>query len=201
MHFLCLHGIGTNSHVLETQTASLRHEMDTHHTYHFVEGTQSCPVATGTDGILLAISQLSNYIIEEGPFDGVIAFSQGAALVSTYLMQFGDKNPGIAMPFRCAIFLSGSRPYHAKALLERKVEHIELENGGAFLNLPTTHIWGRQDTLKSQSEALWNLSDEKQRDGYIHSGGHEIPGARAQEDLQRCIKAIRRTIDRASLEC
>jgi hypothetical protein len=66
MRFLCLHGIGTNNHVLEMQTgithtlndtremlllkdlaATVRYELGDTHTYEFVEGTERAPIADG----------------------------------------------------------------------------------------------------------------------------------------------------------
>ena len=65
MHFLCLHGLGTNSYVFETQTgelalamrnpgaanvrnsATLRHDMDQHDTFDFAEAGRECPIADG----------------------------------------------------------------------------------------------------------------------------------------------------------
>ena len=149
------------------------------------------------NSISLALSQLSRYIAEEGPFDGVIGFSQGAALASTYLIQQAEQ----PSPFRCAVFFSGGRPFDPQALAEGKAEWVESKDAKPLVNLPTTHIWGRKDThFREASEVLSSLCDEGQREVFIHNQGHDIPGARAQEDLQRCMKVIRRTIERASLE-
>jgi len=217
MHFLCLHGLGTNSHVFETQTASLRHEMDRHHTFSFVEGTIACAIAPEikaffplndeyfqyyeptADSVSLAVLQLSRYIAEEGPFDGVIAFSMGAALASTYLIQ--EAQAGRPLPFRCAVFFSGARPFDPQALTQGQGAFVDLGGKVTSLDLPTAHIWGRKDTrYRENSELLSSLCDEGQKEVFIHNQGHEIPGARAQEELQRCVKVIRRTIERASLE-
>ncbi|PQE25647.1 serine hydrolase FSH protein [Rutstroemia sp. NJR-2017a BBW] len=239
MHFLCLHGAGTNSHVLETQTASLRHELDGHHTFDFVEGSISCPVAPGkipflalwvldqlilraeikpffasadkyyryydgnADSILRALSQLSHFISEEGPFDGVIGFSQGATLLATYLVLVNKQQPEAPVPFRCAIFLSATRPFDTQALTTGQLKYVEqTAEAEPLIRLPTTHIWGVKDIEnRDDSEQLSMLCDEAQREEVKHDGGHEIPGARAQSDLQNCVKAIRRTIELASIKC
>lgn len=149
---------------------------------------------------MLALDQLSTYIEEEGPFDGVIAFSQGAALVSAYLIHVSRQNK--SMPFRCAIFLSGALPFDPEALREGTVEHVQVPRTGPLLTLPTTHIWGRKDMeFKRDSEMLASFCDESQREQFVHEKGHEIPGSRAHEDLQRCARVIRRTIEKASIEC
>lgn len=148
---------------------------------------------------MLAFAQLSQYIVEEGPFDGVIAFSQGAALVSAYLIQISNQQKFRPKPFRCAIFLSGARPYDPQALAEGRVEYFEPKGTQSTIVLPTTHIWGSRDaSFREQSEALSALCDEGQREVYIHGQGHEIPGSRAHDDLQGCVRAIRRTIEKAT---
>lgn len=47
MRFLCCHGRGTNSLILETQLAALRHELGDGHIYDFVEGTVPASLAPG----------------------------------------------------------------------------------------------------------------------------------------------------------
>lgn len=48
---------------------------------------------------------------EEGPFDGVIGFSQGAALAASIMLQHAKSNPREEL-FRCAIFAGASLPYN-----------------------------------------------------------------------------------------
>ncbi|KAH8695169.1 DUF341 domain protein [Talaromyces proteolyticus] len=218
MHFLCFHGIGTNSHVLETQTATIRYEMDRHHTFEFVEGTHIVPIApeingyfpsadtyfsyygNSADSISLALSQLERYIDEEGPFDGVIAFSQGAVLLSTYLIKLSQERPDKPLPFRCAIFFSSSRPFDPRLLAKGQAAWIEPDDKGPLLNLATTHIWGTNDIQQEDARVLCSMCDESLRYVYVHEQGHEIPGARAKEDIQGCVRAIRRAIENGSTD-
>jgi predicted esterase len=150
-----------------------------------------------------ALSQLSTFISEEGPFDGVIGFSQGATLLATYLMLVNKQQPEASIPFRCAIFLSATRPYDTQALARGKLEYVEPTVGAEpLIRLPTAHIWGLKDIEnRDASEQLAMLCDEAQREEVKHDGGHEIPGARAQSDLHNCVRAIRRTIEMASIKC
>ncbi|KAI4146671.1 MAG: hypothetical protein LQ340_005849 [Diploschistes diacapsis] len=190
MRFLCLHGMGTNSNVLETQLAFYPSN-DSYFQY----------FSPNANSLWLAISQLSAYVEQEGPFDGAIAFSQGASLVSTYLLQFTRQKPGEPLPFRCAIFFAGARPFDVIALAKGSMKHVNPAESGPLLCLPTAHVWGRDDPLRDeQSEVLWLLCSEAQRDLHVHEKGHEIPGARAKEDVQRCVRLIHRTIDKASVD-
>jgi predicted esterase len=149
-----------------------------------------------------ALEQLAGYIDAEGPFDGVMGFSQGATLAATYLIQRSQQHPNERLPFRCAIFLSGPRPYDPPALAPGEVRYFELEaTGRSVINLPTAHIWGRRDVRCAHDcEALLELCDAAQRDAYVHAGEHEIPGARAPEDIQGCIRTVRRIIDKAQMD-
>lgn len=217
--------------------ATIRYEMDQHHTFEYVEGCEICPIAPGTTplhvmysrgttltlteikafypsndtyfqycgrsaaSVSRALSQLHTFIIEEGPFDGVIGFSQGAGLIATYLIQINQQQPETPLPFRCAIFFSSAAPIDARTLHTDKVEMIESGSTFPLLTLPTAHIWGSRDVQsKDQAEMLYSLCDTSQRDCFVHGEGHEIPGARAKEDVESCVRIIRRTIERASIE-
>ncbi|MCJ1250984.1 hypothetical protein MMC30_008214 [Trapelia coarctata] len=190
--------------------------MDRQHTFEFVESTVACSVAEelkayypSTDtyyqyydprsasSMSLAISQLAAYVLEEGPSDGVLGYSQGAVLAATYLIQFSQQHPSSPLPFKCAIFFSGGRPLDPQELAQGKLKWLDPKETGPLLKLPTTNIWGRNDTLwPGTSEVLSELCEEPQKNVYIHEEGHDIPGARAKEAVQGCVRAIRRTIER-----
>ncbi|PFH54900.1 hypothetical protein XA68_12409 [Ophiocordyceps unilateralis] len=144
-----------------------------------------------------ALENLANYVDQEGPFDGAMGFSHGASLIATYLLQCQQ-----TQPFKCAIFLSASRPYDVAALSTGVLRYADPDpDRRPLLSLPTTHIWGsRDDAYGDQCNVLVAMSDEAKRNVYIHKGGHEIPGPRAKDDVQGCVRAIRRVIERASLD-
>ena len=45
MHFLCLHGRGTNGRIFEAQTAAIRQAVGSGHTYEFIDGGVVAPAA------------------------------------------------------------------------------------------------------------------------------------------------------------
>ena len=60
-----------------------------------------------------AVFDLDRYIVDTGPFDGVMAFSSGAALATTLLLYKQQKNPveqRLHPLFKCAIFFSRGIP-------------------------------------------------------------------------------------------
>ena len=54
-----------------------------------------------------AISQLEAYLAVEGPFDGVIGYSQGASLAATYLIRFSQLPPSAPLPSSALSFFLG----------------------------------------------------------------------------------------------
>jgi pimeloyl-ACP methyl ester carboxylesterase len=66
-------------------------------------------------GLQAAFNLLEETIEDEGPFDGVIAFSQGAAVVSSYILQSLKESPARS-PFKFAIFFSAAMPFDLDSL-------------------------------------------------------------------------------------
>ena len=80
------------------------------------------------------------------------------------------------------------------------MEFIDPKAAGPLLELPTANIWGRNDEVwPGSSEVLSELCDERSNQVYIHDEGHSIPGPRAMEAVQGCVRAIRRTIQHAEM--
>lgn len=153
------------------------------------------------DTITPCLAQLDEYVMAEGPFDGVMGFSAGAVLAAMYLVEkqkqhqgAGDGNDGCGrFPFRCAIFLSS-------ASNREEMGHVV---GGAIdddlplpprllLRIPTAHIWGAADrTAPTGGEDLARFCDPALRLTLVHDGGHELP---RREYLTKAVHVIRRTI-------
>lgn len=150
------------------------------------------------DSVLDALDSFDKYLEVEGPYDGVVGFSIGAGLAATYLLQQAIRHPEKPLPFACAVFFSGAAPVDPMALERGEVRLLEL---GDYLNLPslelpTAHIWGRND-VDQQSEMLHAGCHPKERGQYLHDEGHAIPGAQAKEALMESVRLIRRTVGRA----
>lgn len=67
---------------------------------------------TTTSQALSTLSDLRTLLSTDGPYDGVLAFSEGAALAATLVIQCAMDLPNETPPFRVAIFLSGACPPH-----------------------------------------------------------------------------------------
>ena len=140
------------------------------------------------------------YITKEGPFDGVMAFSLGAALVATLMIRNSQQDltqPRVAPLFKCAIFLSGGIPFDNAALLQGKVQTLDAGEG-EIIQIPTAHIWGSNDVLSPGTSSVLSMMCSAQlRTILIHDGGHEVPGARSKDAVTAAVHVIRRSIDRA----
>lgn len=148
--------------------------------------------------IRVALAQLATFIALEGPYDGVVGYSHGAALAATFLIQHSRLHPGSPLPFKCGVFLSGGIPMDLAALEEDELKPLNAERDGVLLGLPTAHIWGRNDKLwPGSSELLSGLCEERVRSVFVHDEGHDIPSARSKEAVLGAVRAIRRTLDRA----
>ncbi|KAG8162667.1 hypothetical protein KVR01_007145 [Diaporthe batatas] len=225
MRFLCLHGIGTSSEILEAQLSSIRFHLDNSHEFEFVEGQFVWPPAPGIeeafgkqeayysyfDGTLQSIHQavldLAEYLDSEGPFDGVIGFSQGGALAATLLAA---ESRGLLPPFettgndsrlKCAIFLSCGQPWDFAALESGVERRLSAEADGVCIRIPTAHFWGSNDMegFLGNHEVV-SLCEEKNRVVSVHKSGHGIPTASRPADLMGLVKGLERTIQRVFME-
>jgi hypothetical protein len=140
------------------------------------------------------LADLQKFIAVEGPFDGVIAFSQGATVASTLIVQHARRNPGAAPVFKCAIFFSGGQPCDPDLLDYGKLRLMNFEEDGEVIFVPTASIWGRNDPLPWMGK-IDRVCAADQRIVYIHDGVHEIPGPKMKDAVTDCVNVIRRVVD------
>lgn len=138
-----------------------------------------------------AMADLERYIATDGPFDGIMAFSQGASLAAAIL---ADKNQLQRLRLRCGIFLCGRLPF-TDAGYRYPHTTISPQDMELRIGIPTAHIWGAEDKQEpGQGLALSELCRPEWRHTYIHGGGHEVPGARDKDDLAESANVIRRML-------
>ncbi|KAJ5925180.1 hypothetical protein N7454_007819 [Penicillium verhagenii] len=201
------------SKVLEIQTAPLRYEIGDGHTYDFVEGIfpyELAPeirdlVPTGDQGFsyfdpdsvpasLKAVKDLEHFIEKEGPYDGVLGFSQGMMLACTLLMRNVQEKR--TLPFKCAIFFSPRMaPLDFADLGRGKFTEINPEDVMNKIGIPTTLVWGSADQYAGKAIELQGLFLHDSLSTVVHDGGHEIPGYAFKDALAQTVKVVRRTTD------
>lgn len=66
--------------------------------------------------------QLIQLALEDGPYDGILGYSQGATLAAQTIIRYAMENPGATpqeMPFRFAIFFNGATPSRVFGMTEK----------------------------------------------------------------------------------
>ncbi|KAL2267726.1 hypothetical protein VTJ83DRAFT_5003 [Remersonia thermophila] len=136
---LGLHGMGTSAAIFRSQTAAMRLKLPPDRfEFVFVDAPHPCSAAPGTDvlfdsarhyafwtdpaappeAIRSAIAWLDGQLAQHGPFDILMGFSQGCALIASYLvhhslrskqqrLEVQDQKP---LPFKAAVFICGGVP-------------------------------------------------------------------------------------------
>lgn len=138
------------------------------HTYKGTDTTDTCI------GLEESVQFLEQVYKERGPFDGVLAFSQGACLLSIITaMNLSDKPSLIA--YRFLIFVSGF-----KSLLSPHSTTYP-----PSISIPSFHIYGETDGIIPQqmSKDLCQLYSD--RILWIHKGGHYVPASPELRNLLR----------------
>jgi hypothetical protein len=141
-----------------------------------------------------AVHQLETHVLENGPYDAVMAFSEGAAVASTFILaeQLKDRQP-----FRLAIFFCGVVPANPLALERNSVQLLTGESGELpLINIHTVHVFGAKDTMRLECGGrLSLLCQGNLKTEIIHGGGHEIPGRKMPDIVKRVLAAIREARD------
>ncbi|KAJ4300251.1 hypothetical protein N0V88_002923 [Collariella sp. IMI 366227] len=118
MRVLCLHGMGTSA---------FRSKLPPSITFNFIDGPHSTNPAAGitalfesqhyawyksqtAESIRTAHDWLRTYLATHGPYDAVMCFSQGCALIATFLLYHARETPDEPLPFKAAFFICGGMP-------------------------------------------------------------------------------------------
>jgi predicted esterase len=114
---------------------------------------------------------LAAYLAAHGPFDGVLGFSQGAALAALLVAERAD--------FRCAILIGG--------FASRDPRHARLFERAAGIATPSLHVLGRSDPVVPP-EASRGLASRFRAPVIVeHPGGHVIADTPAVHAAARAV--------------
>ncbi|XP_035695440.1 esterase OVCA2-like [Branchiostoma floridae] len=108
---------------------------------------------------------------EQGPFDGVLGFSQGASFVAM-LCALREKNEE-PFVFDFAIMVAGFR--------SRSSQHDELYS--TKITCPTLHVYGDTDRVIQKEMSVEMLQYFKEPVELNHQGGHFIPTSAPQKKV------------------
>ncbi|RHZ49542.1 uncharacterized protein CDV56_105011 [Aspergillus thermomutatus] len=208
MRFLCLHGAGTSAEIFEIQSGGITQELENKgHKFLFVNGRVNSKPEAEIEGVLdgpfyshyprdvypgedlaRAFEYTLDIIEKQGPFDGVMGFSQGAALACALLANHAKTSPKPL--FKVAVFICGATPYESSGSKE-----LVAEDGKYPVTIPTTHIVGKQDPYYKGSMHLYGLCDPSKAVFYDHGSKHHIPFDQA--NTAAMVSAIEKSIKRA----
>jgi len=183
MKILCLHGMGQNSRIFEAQTNKILQPLrEEGHEFIFVDGIvpydppdERLKAMYGPPYLAYysneaefceAADIVRDHLDEDGPFDGVFAFSQGCHL-ATALMSATPHDESNGQLFRFAVFM-GAGPSPEFALENGKRERS--------LDVPVLHVIGRNDRQRLQSREYVSMhSDALDSVVLEHDGRHHVP--------------------------
>lgn len=150
---------------------------------------------TSSESTLKAVDDLNRLLHTDGPYDGVIAFSQAASLVGTWMIHQARQKNRTGPSFKCAVFLSAALlPYDYDALLEGKLQLLTAQGTEVAIEIPTAHIWGSKDQYAPTALEFTTLFASESRSLFIHSGIHEVPGSGSKEAVTGSVNAIQRVV-------
>lgn len=148
---------------------------------------------------LTALQQLDAFVASHGPFEGVIAFSQGAQLAATYIAHKRLEGATGEAPFRCAILFSPLGVYDSKEWIANGVvRKLDGKTNRSTIGIPTLVVWGSQDQWREEAKGVSELCDPETSYTFVHDGGHEIPGIGLTEALGPVAKLAKRCIMNSS---
>ncbi|WPH02496.1 Hypothetical protein R9X50_00536100 [Acrodontium crateriforme] len=157
MKLMCLHGYGTSGAIFQRQLSPIIEALGRNHQWIFVDGEvdvgasdlaeyHTGPYHAYHEGIEPTAVQTAHDLIdavldEEGPFDGVVAFSQGASLAISYILQHKRQHPREPSPFGFAVLFSPGFVLspdldYKRHILKPLVNHMTFERFQALLSKP-----------------------------------------------------------------
>lgn len=134
---------------------------------HVFKATVPSELCVGFDD---SIALIEKSFSEQGPFDGILGFSQGAAFVSVLCAMM--KRKILQIEFNFAIMISGF-----KSLCAPHAKYYDEE-----IDIPSLHIYGENDQVipTVMAEQVSCLFPNKKE--IRHEGGHYVP---SKKDIYR----------------
>ncbi|KAF5683759.1 fusarin C cluster-oxidoreductase [Fusarium circinatum] len=191
---LCLHGGGASSQIMRVQLAKLERALSKSFQLIYLEGPlnsapgpgvlpffencgpYSCWVSDDNslspedkkDDEANAIAYIKSFILQNGPFAGVLGFSQGARAAASILLE--QQRETFTHDLLFGVFLCGTFPTFI---------HKDTE-----IRLPTLHVLGLSDPWYSQGQKLLSQSSHQSIKRVIKfDGGHHIPACPHEDSV------------------
>ncbi|KAK2823353.1 hypothetical protein Q7C36_019953 [Tachysurus vachellii] len=137
---------------------------------HSFDARQECESSFGLEQSLEAVRMAVKNL---GPFDGILGFSQGAALVAM-LCSLQEQKLDPIFNFRFAILVAGFRSACAQHQYFYK---------GVNIMVPSLHVFGQDDKVIPEQMSRDLLPLFIGADILTHQGGHFVPAASAHKHI------------------
>ncbi|KEZ45626.1 hypothetical protein SAPIO_CDS1983 [Scedosporium apiospermum] len=212
---LCLHGQGTSSEILRIQLAPylFRLQRELGLEFHFTNGRLRCdphpslvgiyngetyqnyswnddhglPTEENKVAVKEAFSELGKVLERDGPFDGVLGFSQGASCTCGFLLNNERIKAGTQTDFFRFVIL-----FSTSGIPEWETEDQET----CKIQVPSLHVCGEADTEWFQdSKAVVDRCEDGSAELIVHRGDHSIP--RDRPTVDKVVEGIRRLLERS----
>ncbi|KAI1123287.1 serine hydrolase FSH [Nemania abortiva] len=199
---LCLHGSGTSADIFRIQAIRLGRLLQPHFELVYVDGFIDTGAGPGVLPFFEGMEPYKRWLTDKdgqeerpwsdlpklvevfnrnGPFVGIIGFSQGAK-AATHLIRWLEQR-GQQLDF--AALFGGTVPFRLEVGGERWAELIK-----PTIITRSIHVIGDDDPWRSESEALMDHYDKLSRSLIRFKGGHHMPVDPAiNEELAKLIIA------------
>ncbi|KAF9872900.1 hypothetical protein CkaCkLH20_09763 [Colletotrichum karsti] len=155
---------------------------------------------------------LIDVVQSQGPFDGIMGFSEGGIIAATLLVE--DSRRPFAN-FKCGIFFSAAPPLDPDDLAAGIVRSLDPAKDAVSIFIPTAHVYSHESTTRTDvqsplqkvwAEIGWSTPEQvhsslarlcDNRQVFVHDQGHQVPGQRDQQALRGTLRVIDRTIKTA----
>ncbi|XP_019903386.1 esterase OVCA2 isoform X2 [Esox lucius] len=137
------------------------------------DARQQCQASLGLEESVEAVRVA---VRSMGPFDGVLGFSQGAALVAM-LCSLQEHNQEPHLQFRFAILVAGFR--------SACTEHQQFYDAHAPLVIPSLHVFGLEDQVIPDRLSRELLPMFQEPRVLTHPGGHFVPATSAHRQTYK----------------
>ncbi|KAL6706256.1 hypothetical protein ACN47E_005991 [Coniothyrium glycines] len=147
-------------------------------------------VAKTNDSARCTMDFLYDVMEKEGPFDGIVGYSEGATIAGTLLLheQMRERNEGRLPMFKCALFFGGWPP------MTPTLDGLVLSDASELMiDVPTCHIIGSLDPYLHGNLALYNICDPDTAFIFDHAKGHTLP--RDRHMVKELGDTVRRMIE------
>jgi len=129
--------------------------------FNALEDTKICP---GFEASVNAIAEAEAAL---GPFDGILGFSQGAAMVGLYLAGAQQSS------FKFVIFVASFK--------SKSEAHRHLYDASHKISIPSLHVYGDTDGVIPKPMSIDFLEIFEDPQSLNHPGGHFVPAAGPQK--------------------